>query len=276
MHRLPCLSLLLLLPALANAECRFSAERNFDVPASGVATVAFDLGSSDLVIEGVPGLSQVEIRGRACASEQAWLDRLTVDQRRSGNRLEITPHNGHDLHGSGSGSNYAYVDLRVRMPVKLAATIQSQSGDAEVRNIAALDFDASSGDLDVGHIAGALGVEVSSGDVRGEDIGNVDIRSTSSGDINLRDVHGPASVARSGSGDLHFDTVGSLSVGSVGSGDVLVTDAAGDVTVESIGSGDVSVNGVGGNFHVGSKGSGDVQHRNVRGKVSVPNDDDDD
>src|SRR5882757_7428877 len=79
MHRLPSLFLLALLPAAAGAECRYSTDRNFDIPAAGLNTVAFDLGSSDLVIEGVPGLTQVEVRGRACASDPAWLDQLTVD-----------------------------------------------------------------------------------------------------------------------------------------------------------------------------------------------------
>ncbi len=274
MHRAACVALLALLPALAGAECRYTADRNFDVPANGIGTVAFDLGSSDLVVEGVAGLAAIEVRGRACASDPTWLDALTVDQRRAGDHLEITPHNGHDLHGGGP-VNYAYIDLRVRVPSALFATITGASGDAQARNLAALDFRTSSGDLDASHIAGALGVEVSSGDVRGEDIGSVDIRATSSGDINLRDVHGAVNVSSSGSGDLHFNTVGGVRIGSVGSGDVTVNGAAGDVSVDSIGSGDVSVEGVAGNFTVGSKGSGDVQHHDVRGTVSVPHDDDD-
>ena len=274
MNRLACLSLLTLLPALAGAECRFSAERNFDIPASGLGTVAFDLGSSDLIVEGVPGLAEVEVRGRACASDQAWLDGLTVDQQRTGDRVVITPHDGHDLRGSWTHSNYAYVELRVRMPAKLAVTVRSQSGDAEASNVGALDFQTSSGDLVASHIAGPLGAEVSSGDIRGDDIGSVDIRSTSSGDVSLRNVHGDAVVGRTGSGDLHFDSVGSVRIGNVGSGDVWVADAAGDVSVDSIGSGDVSVDGVGGNFHVGSRGSGDIEHRNVHGTISVPRDND--
>jgi hypothetical protein len=276
MVRLACLSVLalVLVPALADAECRYSADRNFDVPAAGLAALAFDLGSSDLTVEGVPGLAQVEVRGRACASEQAWLEQLTVEQHRSGNRLDITPHNGHDLHGSWLGSSYAYVDLKVRVPAQLAVAIRGDSGDARIRNVASLDFDSSSGDVEANHVAGALTVEVSSGDVHGEDIGSADIRGTSSGDIQLRDVHGEVAVGRSGSGDLNFDRVGSVRVGSVGSGDVWVADAAGDVSVDSIGSGDVTVEGVGGNFRVGARGSGDVVYRNVRGTVSVPRDND--
>jgi len=276
MRRFLGLSLLALLPALAGAnECRYSAERNFDVDAAALKTIAFDLSSSDLILEGVPGLAKVEVRGRACAAEEAWLDQLTVDQHVSGDRLQIAPHNGHDQ-DSWFGSSYAYVDIRVRVPTKLAAIVKSESGDADVSNIAALDYDASSGDLKVNDVSGMLQVEVSSGDVRGRDIGSVEVRGTSSGDISLTDVHGQIDVSHSGSGDLSFDDVGSVHVGSTGSGDIVVAHAGSDVIVDSIGSGDVSVRDVGGNFTVGSKGSGDVHHSNVRGKVDVPHDDDDD
>lgn len=276
MSRVLAVVALALLPVLVHAECRYSTERNFDVPANGIATIAFDLESSDVVVEGAPDLAQIEVRGHACASDQAWLDQLTVDQRRNGDRLEITPHNGHDLHGAWFGSSYAYIDLRVRVPSRLAAAIKSVSGDAQVRGVAALDFDASSGDLEAEHIAGTLSAQVSSGDIRATDVGDVDIRGTSSGDMNLRDVHGPARVARSGSGDLVFDRVGSVNIGHVGSGDVSVSDAASDVVVDSIGSGDIRVDGVAGGFHVGARGSGDIVHHNVRGAVSVPRDDNDD
>lgn len=280
MHRLASLLALALLPAVASANtpCRYSADRNFDVPASGLATIAVDLGSNDVVIEGVDGLANVEIRGRACASDQSWLDGLTVDQRASGDTLTVTPHSGHDVHINWFGETYAYLRLHVRMPSKLAARIRGDSGDAEVNHVASLDFETSSGDLVANHIPGTTGIEVSSGDAEGEDLGIVDVRSASSGDITLRDVHGPIDVARVGSGDLRFHRVGSVRVGSVGSGDVSVSDAGGDVSVDSIGSGDVDVDGVAGAFHVGSKGSGDVHYRNVRGQVSVPRgvDEDDD
>ncbi|MET0232739.1 MAG: DUF4097 family beta strand repeat-containing protein [Rhodanobacteraceae bacterium] len=271
MHRLAGLTLLALVPAFVHAECRYTAERNFDVPASGVRTLAFELGSNDLVVEGAPGQTTIEVRGRACSSDAAWLDELTVEQHRDGDRVTIKPHAGHDIH-----FGYAYVDLRVRVPANLAVVAKGDSGDVEARNIGSLEFDTSSGDLVADHVAGKLGAEVSSGDIRATDIGDVDIRRTSSGDISLRDVHGPASIARSGSGDLHLDRVASVSIGQVGSGDVRVSDASSDVSIESIGSGDITVTDVGGDFRVGSRGSGDVSHRNVRGKVSVPHDDDDD
>lgn len=277
MLRIASLLALASLPALSFADtpCRYSAARDFDVPAAGLATLAFDLGSNDVVLEGVDGLTNVEVRGTACASDPAWVESLTVDQHTSGDTLTITPHAGHD-HANWFGNNYAYVRLHVRAPSKLATRMRGDSGDAEVSHVAALDFETSSGDLLANHVPGAVGLELSSGDVRGTDLGIVDVRSVSSGDITLRDVHGPIEVSRVGSGDLRFHSVGSVRVGSVGSGDVSVYDAGGDVSVDSIGSGDVDVSGVAGAFHVGSKGSGDVHYRNVRGQVSVPRDADGD
>jgi hypothetical protein len=277
MHRLLFIAALALAaaPLVANADCEYTAQRNFDVPAAGIGHVAFELGSSDIELEGAPGLSTIEVRGRACASDPAWLDALTVDQNRSGDTLTITPHNGHDLHGNG-WHNYAYVDLHVRVPAAVLVAMNGQSGDATVRNVGSLDFATHSGDLEASHIAGALGIKLSSGDVRANDIGSVDVRGTSSGDINLDDVHGAVDVASSGSGDLHFRRTGGVRVGSVGSGDISVSDAAGDVSIDSIGSGDIDVDGVRGNFTVGSRGSGDIGHRNVSGKVSVPRDHDED
>jgi DUF4097 and DUF4098 domain-containing protein YvlB len=263
-----------LVPMFAGAnECRFTAQHDFEVDAAGLNTVAFALGSTDVTVEGVPGLAKVEVRGKACASDQAWLAELTVNQQRSGDRVTITPHERHDTNGSWFHSSYAYIELHVRVPAALAVDIKGSSGDADVSNVAALAFAASSGDLRVDKIAGALTVEVSSGDVKGGNIGSVDVRRTSSGDLTLHDVRGDVKVARSGSGDLAFDTVsGSVGIGSVGSGDVSARHVDRDVTVDSIGSGDVSVDTVGGNFSVRAKGSGDVHQHAVRGTVSVPHD----
>lgn len=266
------LLLIAFVPAFAAAsECRFTAQRDFDVDAAMLKTLALDLGSTDAIVEGVPGLAKVEVRGKACASEQAWLGDLSVDQQRSGDRLTLTPQRKRDTTASWFKSSYAYIDLTVRVPAALGVEIKSSSGDATVRGVAALDFRASSGDLGVHRIAGAVTIEVSSGDVQGDDIGRVEVRRTASGDIRLREVRGDVQVARSGSGDLTFDQIGGkVAIGSVGSGDVEVSRSGGDVSIDSIGSGDVNVNAIGGNFSVRAKGSGDIAHREVRGTVSLP------
>lgn len=268
--------LLGLAPLLAGAnECQFSAQHDFDVDAAGLKTLALALGSTDVVVEGVKGLAHVEVRAKACASEQAWLDGLVVQQQRADDRLTLTPQVGRHAGDNLFHSSYAYIDLRVRVPSALAVDIASHSGDASVRDVAALDFDSSSGDLQVGNIAGTLALKLSSADVEGAGAGAVAVRSTASGDVSLRDIRGNVQVTRAGSGDLHFSQVGgSVAIGTVGSGDVSVSHVGHDVSVDSIGSGDVDVDEVGGNFSVRANGSGNVHQSAVHGTVSIPPQDD--
>ena len=262
-------------PALASAnDCKFIAHRDFDVDAAGLKTVAFPLGSSDLVVEGVPGLTKVEVRGRACASEEAWLADLKVDQHLSGDRLTVTPQQGR-TNWQWFGSSYASIDIEVRVPASMAIDIKASSGDSKVRNVASLAYDGSSGDLIVDKIAGLLSLELSSGDVQAREVGSADVRSISSGDLTLRDVRGDVQVDRVGSGDLRLDNVaGGVTIGSVGSGDVTISHVERGVGVDSLGSGDLDVADVGGDFSLRRKGSGDVHQHGVRGKVDVPRDDD--
>ena len=262
-------------PALASAnDCKFIAHRDFDVDAAGLKTVAFSLGSSDLVVEGVPGLTKVEVRGRACASEEAWLADLKVDQHVSGDRLTVTPQQGRS-NWQWFGSSYASFDIEVRVPAAMAIDIKASSGDSKVRNVASLAYDGSSGDLIVDKIAGLLSLELSSGDVQARDVGSADVRSVSSGDLTLRDVRGDVQVDRVGSGDLRLDNVGGgVTIGSVGSGDVTISHVERSIGVDSLGSGDLDVADVGGDFTLRRKGSGDAHEHGVRGKVDVPRDDD--
>ncbi len=266
--------LLALVPAIGFAdECRFSAARDVDVDAAGLKILAIALESNDVEIEGVPGLARVEVRGRACASDPAWLDHLTIGQQRDGDALTLTLQQqqqrtpGSDWRDSG----YAHLDVRLRVPAALEVDIRGTSGDAQVRGVAALDFDASSGDLVADAIAGALTLEVASGDVRGADLGSVHVRGTASGDLTLRDVRGDIRLVRSASGDLRFGNVGgNVEIGDVGSGDVSINGVERNVVIDSIGSGDVDVSGIGGDFSVRASGSGEVHHHGVRGSVSVP------
>lgn len=261
--------LVLLMPALAAAEdCRYTAQRDFDVDAAGLRNVEFALGSSDVVVEGVRGIDKVEVRGRVCASDQAWLADFDVRQQRSGDRLTITAVEP-ERRGFHSGS--WGLSLRVRMPEALAVAIHTGSGDADVRSVAALDVDAGSGDLKANHIAGPLGIELGSGDFEGSDFGSIDIRHMASGDVQLRDVHGDLKIGQAASGDIRVSNVnGSVHIGSVGSGDISIRRVDRDISIDSVGSGDVVVDDVGGNFTVRSTGSGDVHHSGVRGTVSVP------
>lgn len=261
--------------ALAN-ECKYTTDRNIDIDPSGLRALAFEMGSSDLRVTGVAGLGKIEVHGRACASEESRLAGLTIEQSRSGDHVTVTPHQNSEQTFSLFGSNYAYIDLEVRVPQNLAIEVRSRSGDADIRDVAALDFSAHSGDLILHHVAGDVAVEVHSGDVTADDIGSLTVRHAGSGDIRAHGVRGEVKVGNVGSGDLGFSDVGgSVSVESVGSGDLNVTHANGSVLVGSIGSGDITVGGIGGDFTVRSAGSGDIHHRDVKGRIDVPKRDDD-
>ena len=258
--------------ALADHDCKFSAERNLDIDLAGLKALTLVLGSSDAQVEGVAGIKRIEVRGKACASEEEWLKDLTVDQERSGDRVRVTTSkNRSGTHINLFGSSYAYIDLTVRIPTDLALEVDAGSGDADVTNVASLRFTSGSGDLKAHHIVGDVLVKVGSGDAIIDDIGGLNVERVGSGDIRASNSRGDIKVGHVGSGDVTFaDVRGSVRIESVGSGDVGVRRTGGDVEIGSIGSGDVTVDGVGGNFIVHSAGSGDLHHHQVTGKVDVP------
>jgi DUF4097 and DUF4098 domain-containing protein YvlB len=270
---------LLALPLAVNAmPCKFSAPRNADIDSAGLKALQLNLGSSDLDIQSVPGLTKVEVRATACASEASWLADMQVSTARSGEHASVDAKNNHNgmtfsLFGA---SSYAYLKLQVRVPAALAISIDSGSGDVHASSLASLDFKSGSGDLVVGDIAGPLALQLGSGDVQGHQVGSVELRRTGSGDVRVDGIQGNVSADHAGSGDLDFSHVsGSVKVGDTGSGDVTVSHVAQNVEVGSTGSGDVDAEDVGGNFTVHATGSGDVTHNGVKGKVDVPKSDDD-
>ena len=255
-------------PAFAD-HCAFTAERALDIDPAGASALRFELASSDLQVQGVPGLKKIEVRGKACASQQDWLGELDIAQSRTGGKVVVQP-KPRENH-VGWGSNYAYIDFSVRVPATLALEVETHSGDADIAHVAALDFSSHSGDLKLDGVAGAATLKVNSGDVVASDVGSLVLRGSGSGDVNATAVRGDVKVGSVGSGDLHFaDVRGGVSVDSVGSGDVGVDRIGGDVVVGSIGSGDIDAQHVSGSLIVKAAGSGDIHHREIAGRVEVP------
>jgi hypothetical protein len=270
-------TLCLLLPtlALADEHCSVQAPQKLDLDLSGVKTLQIDLGSNELHLDAATGVTNVQVRGRACASSQKLLGSVHLTQHREGDRLVLKATN--DSHwniGLFGGGHYAWLDLHVQVPANLAIKLQVGSGDAWIDGVASLDSDTGSGDLKVHGIAGALVVNAGSGDVDATDIGSLRTGSIGSGDVQARGVRGDVAVGHVGSGDLRLDDVhGSVGIDAMGSGDATLQRIGGSVDVGSMGSGDVDVDTVGGNLTVRSSGSGDVDYRNVKGTVDVPRDD---
>ena len=270
------LTLLVLAGAAGATECRYSAPRNVDLDAASLKSLLLNLGSADAHVTGVAGLSRVEVRGTACASNEEWLEDLQLDTSHSDDSATVTVRRGdHDSVFSLFGfSRYAYMKLSVRVPPQLAVAIHSGSGDVVAEALASLDFHSGSGDLQADGITGTLTLRLGSGDVEARHVGSVELSSTGSGDVTVTGVSGDVRADHAGSGDLRFSNVdGGVRVGSVGSGDVKLENIGRDVQVGSIGSGDVVVDDVGGNLEVGAAGSGDVTYHSVKGTVHVPKDD---
>lgn len=257
-------------PALANHPCAFTAERSLDISPAGLAALRFELASSDLKVQGVPGLAKIEVRGHACASQQDWLGELNMTQDRVGNKVVVKP-TPRENHVNWTGNNYAFIDFSVRVPTSLPLEVDSHSGDADITDVASLDFSSHSGDLKLDKVTGAATIKVNSGDVVASDIGSLAVTGAGSGDVTANNVHGDIKVGNVGSGDLHFaDVHGGVQVDSVGSGDLSVEHIGSDVVVGSIGSGDIDAHGIAGNLTVRAAGSGDIHHHDVSGQIQVP------
>jgi Toastrack DUF4097 len=270
------LTLLALAGAAGAEECRYSAPRTVELDSASLRLLLLKLGSTDAHVHGMAGLSKVELRGTACASNPKWLQDLQIDTARSGATATVTVRTGE--HGITLGlfgfSHYAYMKLSVSVPPQLAVAIDSASGDVAAEELASLDFHSGSGDLKADDIAGALTLRLGSGDVEAQRVGDVQLRSTGSGDVTVDDVRGDVHADHAGSGDLHFSNVkGGVWVGSVGSGDLRLESIGRSVQVDSIGSGDLIVDGVAGDLKVGAAGSGDVTYHGVEGAVHVPKED---
>ena len=269
------LALLFLAGAAGAAPCRYSAPRNVDLDATALSSLLLNLGAADAHVQGVAGLSQVQIRGTACASNPQWLNDLRIDTSHTGGKATVTVRTGdHENSFNLAGiSRYAYMKLSVSVPAQLAVAIDSGSGDVIAESVESLDFHSGSGDLKADHIGGALALDLGSADVDAHGVGNVELRGTGSGDVTVSDVHGDVRADHAGSGNLHFsDVQGGVSLGSIGSGDLRLERIGRNVQVDSIGSGDLVVDGVDGDLQVGATGSGDVSYHGVKGTVHVPRD----
>jgi DUF4097 and DUF4098 domain-containing protein YvlB len=278
MLRVATLIVLTALPlaALAEDDCEFRADRSMDIEAKGLSLFKLDTGAGDLIVEGVPGLAKIEVRGKVCASEEKIVGEIQLHQQREGSTVTVgtrIPDEGYTW--SLFGSHYAYLDVHVRMPAGLKLDLRDSSGDLEVSGLTnGLDLKDSSGDIKLTDLVGNVTVTDTSGDINVHGIsGDFTVISDSSGDINVDDVKGSAVVQEDSSGDVSLRHVdGDARVDRDSSGDIDFTDIGHDAVVGADGSGDITATRVKGNFTVGAKSSsgGEIRHHDVSGTVTLP------
>lgn len=252
--------------------CKYSAKREGAIDTAGAKRVQISTRAGSLALEGKSGATRVEASGLACASSEQFLEQIRIETKREGEvlyldvrmpNLEGEPHEDDD--------RYATLDIRISVPDTLAVVATDSSGEARIRDLAALDMTDSSGELRISDIAGDVKVRDSSGDIAIRDVGGGVVLNDSSGNVVIDQVAKDVNVEVDSSGDLEIREVkGSVHIEQDSSGDIRVGDVTGGVEIESDSSGSVDVWRVGGAFNLGTKGSGDVQFADIKGPVSVP------
>jgi len=273
MSRHAAIALLLLAaasgPALAD-QCKHSAPRSLDLDFSGVKSVMFDVGHHELRVNAASGATGA-VKGRACASDADRLDRLTLTQERSGDKLVVRLASDSSWSGFSLGARYAYLALEASVPDSVLVQVDVGSGDAWITGASSLSADVGSGDVDARRTKGLVTAKVGSGDIKVDDAGALHVLSIGSGDVEAANLRGDAEVGSIGSGDFNLErATGNVKIGSIGSGDAELSDIGGSVSVRSIGSGGLEAHRVGGDLTVSSLGSGDVDHSGVKGRVDLP------
>lgn len=252
MHRICVIPLALWAGTAIAGDCDHERRLDESLDLSGATQLRVAAAAGDLDIEGQPGLSDARVVARLCASSEDILDETAVTLV-PGADAQVTVDIPDTSGGFFGGNRYAWVDLEIRVPERLALDVRDSSGDLEIENVAALTLQDSSGDIDVSDIAGPVILSDSSGDIEIEDVlGDVHIRADSSGGMSGREISGSVLVSRDSSGGIRFE------------------DVEGDVIVEKDSSGGITVENVGGDFRVLRDGSGGIRHSNVRGEVEIP------
>jgi DUF4097 and DUF4098 domain-containing protein YvlB len=257
-HKLAALCLLTLAaapgPLLAD-DCKFSKDIDMRLDVAASQSLDIIARAGQLHVTGRSGTAEVLIGGRACASEEEWLEEARVETR-SGEKATVEVKLPEvDSGWSFWGNRYVRLDLELQVPENLLLDIKDSSGSMHLAGIGSANIKDSSGSIEVNQAAGPLQVQDSSGSIRFDRIrGDVIIESDSSGSISGRHIDGSVLVKRDSSGSIEFRDVG------------------GDFTVERDSSGSISANGIGGDFTVLKDGSGGIQAENVTGSVSVPGD----
>ena len=257
-------------PAMASDRyCKHEAPRQLTLDIGDARTVVFEVGPHDLNVASSAG-APAAMSGRACSSHAERLERLKIEQRRSGEKLIVRMFQEGSVSGFSFGSTYAYMNLTATLPDHVSVQVKVGSGEADVTGAPVLSADVGSGHAVGRNIRGLAAASVGSGDIDIHGAGSLKVVSIGSGDVEADGVRGPTSVGSIGSGGFELSRGGSVEIGSIGSGGAELRDITGNVVVGSVGSGGVKVRNASGGLTVRSVGSGDIDHEGVKGVLDIP------
>lgn len=214
----------------------YTEERDLTLPAEGIDQLRIDAGAGDLRVEGDAASADIRVAAiitvqdaDAAEAQRTIEEDVVLQLGRAGNEALLEAHAEQGWFGRRHRTR---IDLVVRIPRRLALTI-----------------DDGSGGMDIAGIDGRTRIDDGSGSLFLSDVG-ADVRiDDGSGAIDVRDV----------AGDLQITD---------GSGSIIVRQVTGTVTVDD-GSGSIDVSGIGRDFVVLGDGSGRVRYSAVQGIVDL-------
>lgn len=229
--------------------CEYVEERSATVAAGGASLLRLHAAAGELRVVGREGISEVRVRGRACASSSEYLEQIQLEAERVGSEVLVRV----TMPDHRSWKSFeARLDLVLEVPTTLAADVEDSSGDVFIQDLASLRLDDSSGNVEVSGVRGELRIEDNSGDVRIRGSGGDVWLSDSSGSLYVNDVQGSVVVDEDSSGGIEIQGV------------------RGDVLVRRDSSGDIDVARVGGSLTVERDGSGGISATEIAGEIRIP------
>lgn len=243
-------------PANAGSFGDYTAPRDADVDARGAKSIEVRAEAGSLRIEGRSGITQVQVRGTARASQKNRLADIKLIAERRGDVVYIKADMPEDRNNSfwnlGRDDWNMQLDLVIEVPQNIALDVEDGSGEAFFSNVGPMKLTDGSGEISI------IGVK---GDLEVED---------GSGSMTIENVEGRVRVS-DGSGEIRAkNIVGDFIVDEDGSGSIDVAGVGGSMRVEEDGSGGIDVERVAGDFTVDHKGSGRISSSDVRGKIDIP------
>ena len=253
--------------------CKYEKDIDLTLDLSDTDLLIITAAAGELDVRGVSGTDNAVIHGKVCVSKETWLDEAAI-KTETGKQARIIV-DLPDNNGSWSlfGNTYATLDLEIELPQGMALEVKDSSGDATFRNVAGLEFQDSSGDIEITGADGPVTIKDSSGDIEIADAGDAVSIRDSSGDIDVNRVEGDFTIEVDSSGDIEASDInGTVLVKKDSSGDIRLKQVTHNVIVEVDSSGDISVKDVGGDFRVLADGSGSIRSKDVQGEVKTPKD----
>ena len=222
---------LITLLAMSSLAFSYQAEKSLTLPADGIRKLSVDAGAGSLKIDGVEGLSSIEVTAEIIV--RGVSDRRIDDYLNDHLRLSLEKEGAEAiLNGYFKSRHFslffgeALVNLTVRVPKAMDLYVDDGSGWLTVDNVRGeVTISDGSGDLTVTNIEGNLIIDDGSGSIETRNV---------TGDVRIDDGSGSMTIVRVG---------GTVTVDD-GSGGITIDDIAKDVVLESTGSGSVETSNI--------------------------------